>query len=38
MHRDRNLLLVVVIRLLGLIIIGLRGEGTRVQRMAYAAG
>jgi len=37
MYRDHNLLLVVVIRLLGLIIIGLRGEGTRVQRMVYAS-
>jgi len=38
MLRPDNLLLVVVIQLLGLIIIGLRGEGTRVQRMGFAAG
>jgi len=37
MHRTLNLALVVVIRLLGLII-GLGGEGTRVQRASFAAG
>src|SRR5690554_6084582 len=36
MIRSLNLALVVVIRLLGLIIIGLGGEGTRVQRMGFA--